>query len=351
MPMQLRDRLGTDRSGIPTLKDSLINLNMKAMKNINYIKGLMLAILCGLASCTDFVDPNIPYKDFDTGAYLRTIERSSVTFNFFDLANSNFALTLEAVDAENGGTVETVEVRVRRRRLIPGVGLDFLPADGEEQPIVKSLSQADFAPNDQSRFLRTSFNVTAAETLAALGITEADVNQGDVFEFRLVLIDRFGRRFSDGNRSSDVAGGFFYDSPFRYDVNVVCPSDLGGTFAYTTTNPVPAAAGCSPSVSGEVTIAPVSGVPGQYTISDVSFGIFACAYGDSPPGGSVRLSDSCGFLSLTGTDKYGDGYDMEITANDGTNLTFNWSNTYGDSGTTTLTAPAGFTWPDNLRTN
>ncbi|MBS9523097.1 hypothetical protein KIH41_05545 [Litoribacter ruber] len=326
------------------------------MKKILYTKGLLLALIGVMASCVDFVDPNIPYKDFDTGAYLRTIERSSITFSYddindvFDAANSSFSLILEAVDAQNGGTVESVEIRARHRRLIPGVGLEYRPVLEQEDPIVRTLSQADFAPADGTRFLRTNFTIPADEVLSALGMTAADVNRGDVFEMRLVLVDNQGRRFSNNNRSSDVAGGFFYDSPFQYNVNVVCPSDLGGTFAFTTTNAVPAAAGCAPSVSGEVTITPVAGIPGQYSVSDVSFGVFACAYGDTPPGGSVRLSDSCGSLSFTGTDKYGDAYDIVFVSNDGTNLTFNWTNTWGDGGTTTLTGPEGF-WPANLRTD
>jgi hypothetical protein len=102
------------------------------------------------------VDPNIPYKDFNTGAYLRTIQRTSVTFSynnardFFDVENSRFGLTLEAVDIEDGATVETVEIRVRHRRLIPGVGLEYLPVLASPDILVRTISRADFAPNDQS---------------------------------------------------------------------------------------------------------------------------------------------------------------------------------------------------------
>ncbi|OYX19380.1 MAG: hypothetical protein B7Z16_07790, partial [Algoriphagus sp. 32-45-6] len=93
------------------------------MKMLRYSFGLLASALILLSSCRDFVEPNVPYSEFDTGAYLRTIARTSTTFNFFDLASSKFALTLEAVDIEDGKTVETVEIRVRHRRLIPGVGL------------------------------------------------------------------------------------------------------------------------------------------------------------------------------------------------------------------------------------
>ncbi|HSJ69368.1 MAG TPA: hypothetical protein VK921_16925 [Anditalea sp.] len=328
------------------------------MNKYRYIQGALLALTMLVVSCTDFVDPNVPYKDFNTGAYLRTIARTSTTFNFFNLDESKFALTIEAVDIEDGATVETVEVRVRRRRLIPGVGLAYVPAQVSSEwtdVLVRTLSRADFAPNSDSRFLRASFEVTANQTMEVLGLTADDIQGGDTFEFRLVLNDRLGRVFTNNNRSSDVAGGVFYDSPFQYNVNVVCPSDLGGTFAFTTTNISAGAGGnaaaCGAEISGNITITAVAGVPGQYTVNDVSFGMFACAWDDSPPAGSVRLVDSCSILRFTGTDKYGDSYTIVITGNTGTTLTFNWSNSYGDGGTTVLTAPSGFTFPSDLRTS
>jgi hypothetical protein len=94
------------------------------------------------------------------------------------LANSKFALTLEAVDIEDGKTVQTVEVRVRHRRLIPGVGLKYTP---QNDVLVKTLQASDFATNTASRFLRASFEVTAAEAMAATGLTAATVAGGYVF--------------------------------------------------------------------------------------------------------------------------------------------------------------------------
>mgnify|MGYP006171261695 CR=1 FL=1 len=57
------------------------------MKLIKYSFGMLVTMLVFITSCTDFVEPRIPYSTFDTGAYLRTVARTSDTFNFFDLAN------------------------------------------------------------------------------------------------------------------------------------------------------------------------------------------------------------------------------------------------------------------------
>lgn len=315
------------------------------MKMLKYSFGLLAGALVFLSSCRDFVEPNIPYSTFDTGAYLRTIARTSTTFNFFDLANSKFALTLEAVDIEDGATVETVEIRVRHRRLIPGVGLKYTPA---ADVLVKTLQKTDFAPNADSRFLRTSFEVTSAETLAAVGLNIADIEGGDVFEFRLVLNDKFGRRFSSDNVTTNVAGAPFYASPFQYPVSVVCPSDLAGTFAYTQTEMESIYGDCTGPISGSVKFTAVAGSPGAYTVSDATFGFWAC-YGDTWGAGNVRINDACGSLTFSGADKYGVAYTFNFVSNNGTDLVFVWINGDGEKGKVSLKANVDKPWPSTLR--
>lgn len=308
------------------------------MKMLKYTFGLLLGALVFLSSCRDFVEPNIPYSTFDTAAYLRTIERTSTTFNFFSLGSSNFAVTLEAVDAEDGATVETVEIEVQHRRLIPGVGLDYTPSAGPV--LIKTLSASDFAPNSDSKFLRTSISITAAEAIAAVGLTPADIEGGDVFEFSLILNDKFGRSFNRENVSGNVSGAAFYDSPFQYFVSVVCPSDLGGTYEYTATNMDSIYGSCDGTITGTTTFTPVSNSPGAYSITDGTFGFWDC-YGDSWGSGDARISDACGTLTMTGSDKYGASYEMTVLSSSPEELVFVWLNSDGETGEVTLKAQAG----------
>ena len=298
---------------------------------------MLASALIFLSSCRDFVEPRIPYATFDTGAYLRTIARTSTTFNFFDLANSKFALTLEAVDIEDGKTVQTVEIRVRHRRLIAGVGLKYTPTN---DVLVKTLQASDFASNADSRFLRSSFQVTATEALAAVGLTAAEISGGDVFEFRLVLNDKFGRSFSTNNVTSNVAGAPFYASPFQYPVSVVCPSDLAGTYAYDALETF-----CGKTFSGSITWTAVASSPGSYTLSDGTFGAWNACYPDAWGSGNVRINDACGRLTMSGADKYGDSYSMTFISSTPTVLTFEWKNTYGEFGTVAVKSNAGKPWP------
>jgi hypothetical protein len=310
------------------------------MKMLRYSLVLLASALIFLSSCRDFVEPRIPYATFDTGAYLRTIARTSTTFNFFDLANSKFALTLEAVDIEDGKTVQTVEIRVRHRRLIAGVGLKYTPTN---DVLVKTLQASDFASNADSRFLRSSFQVTATEALAAVGLTAAEISGGDVFEFRLVLNDKFGRSFSTNNVTSNVAGAPFYASPFQYPVSVVCPSSLAGTYAYDALETF-----CGKTFSGSITWTAVASSPGSYTLSDGTFGAWNACYPDAWGSGNVRINDACGRLTMSGADKYGDSYSMTFKSRTDAVLTFEWKNTYGEFGTVAVKSNAGKPWPATL---
>jgi hypothetical protein len=323
------------------------------MKKLRYSLGLLATMLVLLSSCRDFIEPNIPYSTFDNGAYLRTIASTSTTFNFFDLSSSNFALTLEAVDNENGATVENVEIRVRHRRLIPGVGLEYTPAN---DVLVKTLQASDFGPNNDSRFLRTSFVVSAPDVLAAVGLAPEDIEGGDVFEFRLVLNDKRGRSFSTDNVTTNVAGAPFYASPFQYNVSVICPSDLAGTYNYTTTNGSAYGTednlqvnGCPGPISGSVVLTAVAGSPGSYTLSDASFGVWNCVGDPAGTASGIRLNDACEKLSFSGQDSYSATYTFSFISNNGEELKFKWTNLYGEEGTVTLFANEGKPWPLGLK--
>ncbi|OOG69568.1 hypothetical protein [Algoriphagus sp. A40] len=314
------------------------------MKILKYSFGLLATALILLSSCRDSVEPNVPYSTFDNGAYLRTVASTSTTFNFFNLAASKFALTLEAVDKEDGATVETVEIRVRHRRLIPGVGLKYTPAT---DVLVKTLQASDFGPNDDTRFLRAAFEISSAEAIAAVGLTPADIAGGDVFEFRLVLNDKFGRVFSTNNVTTNVAGAPFYASPFQYNVSVICPSDLAGTFDFTATDQKSEYGTCPGNTyTGKTTWTKV-GTSTRYLISDGTFGLYGCQ-GDTYKG-DVGINDACGVLSINGVDQYSSPYSMKFISVTPELLTFSVTNGYGDFMIVKVKSNAGKPWPSTLR--
>jgi hypothetical protein len=302
------------------------------MNKIKYIWGfLMLAVF----SCTDFVDPAIPYTGFETAIYLRTITPPT-SFNFFDLPAATFNLVVEAVDANGGTTVKDVQVLVRRRRgatLSPEVPLTTVPGSA-------------FAAS--GKYTRTTINIPLSTALTAMGFTNADIAGGDFIEYRLILTDTQDRVFTNTNLSPDVSGGVFYASPFLYRVAVVCPSDLGGTFTYSQSGMTSGFGSCPGTITGSVTLTPVSAGATSYIVSDATFGFWNC-YGDVFTGTGVRLNDACGGLSFSGTDKYGDAYTFTFISNNGTSLVFSWRNASNETGTVTLASNPGKPWPSTLK--
>jgi hypothetical protein len=206
--------------------------------------------------------------------------------------------------------------------------------------VVKTLQASDFQPNADSRFLRASFEVTAAQAISAVGLTAAQIEGGDVFEFRLVLNDKFGRRFSSDNVTTNVAGAPFYASPFQYPVSVICPSDLAGTYQFDHLETF-----CSKTFSGSTTWTAVASSPGSYTVSDGTFGAWQACYPDSWGTGNVRINDACNRITMSGTDKYGDSYSLTFKSVTPEVLTFEWKNTYGEFGTVGIKSNAGKPWP------
>lgn len=270
---------------------------------IKYSFGVLLAFMMFATSCVDFIEPNVPYATFNTGTYLRTIRsapNTSTNFNFFELANSKFALTLEAVDAEGGTTVDNVQIRVRHRRLIPGVGLEYVPAGTGSQVndvLIRTLNGSEFQkatenPNHPSTiYTRASFEINALDAIEAVGLTPAQIEGGDTFEFRLILTDINGRVFDSNNRSADVSGGIFYDSPFLYNVNVVCPSNIS-----TATDLWDATSTSRFGVrTAEVRVTPVSGQATQWEVSDVSAGLYL-GFGFNATQSGI-YNDACNVIS------------------------------------------------------
>jgi hypothetical protein len=302
------------------------------MKRIKFLYTLIIATFVA-SSCTDFVEPAIPYNNFETGTYLKTIT-APTPINFFDIDNAKFTTLLECHAIDKKNNVKTVDVFVKHRR---GNTLS-------QEVSLGSVDGSAFTNTADSQWPRGSVSFTVPQALTKLGYSKTNIRGGDFLEFRLVLTTLDGKTFTNNNLSADVSGGTYYSSPFFYRVAVVCPSALGGTYEFSTTDisagPGGDAAACGGTFKGTVTLK-ASTVAGEYEVSDGTFGVFECAWGDTPPGGTIRFTDACGKLGMKGTDKYGDAYSLTFVSSTAKTVTFKWKNTYGDGGTTTLTRSTG----------
>ena len=189
------------------------------MKNIIKIL-LIISIVVSFNSCEDG-DNSIDkvLATTESGAILRTIEIINSTLNS-TLPESEWRVSLEEQDVEDGGLFEAVEIYVSLRDLTPENGIAIA-----EDAFVKSIPASDFTDGPHG-LPRGEVAATFGEAEVALGLPAGTIQPSDliVFETRLVLND--GRIFGAESAAGIITGGFF-SSPFTYNTLVVCSPEPG----------------------------------------------------------------------------------------------------------------------------
>ncbi len=273
---------------------------MKYLKNI-----LFLALLLGLVYGCETNEDDL-MQPFKTGAVLPEI--TEVQSSFFDILDVDAAYIDFTVNVDMS-MAESVTIEKTFRGTTTEIGTyNTVPVN---------------------------INLTAEEAVSDVdGVSVGDLELGDTFLFEVIVTSKSGLR----SRSNVIV-----------NAPVACKSDLGGTFTYSTVVTAVGAGGdlggCDNPVTGEASFDEDGA--GFYRISDATFGQYDCAWGDTPAVG-VTITDVCNTLTLGGSDQYGLIYTFVILNNDGTNLEIEWSNDYGDKGTSVLTRNDGKTWPLGL---
>lgn len=173
----------------------------------------------------------------------------------------------------------------------------------------------------------TSGTIPANQSLAELPITILDdnINVGEVLSIVVKLT------------GADITVHPEYDQA-THNIQVSCPSDLGGTYDSVADGGVGDGSGGQASAySGLATTVVLTDLGGgRYQIDDMSFGLYPIGYGDTAPSGIIE--EVCGTISDTGsTDQYQDPFTITGTVGAGGVITLTWSNTWGDLGNVTLT--------------
>jgi len=169
----------------------------------------------------------------------------------------------------------------------------------------------------------SSESLTLEEVLNTIGLSQEELVLGNSFLVEFVLNSDVGCK-SANNLSATYA----------------CPSNLEGTYEYTSTT-----YWCDGEpASGEVTWTSVG--PGIYEIDNWSYGTYTVCYGAPADGwGTLQLSDVCNGISIIGLDAFDDTWTIKVDTVAGPLLTISWGNTYGESGTVELTRTDETNWP------
>lgn len=311
------------------------------MKNI--FKLTLLSFIGLMVSCSDTDRPVDEVFDGTTrGAVLRTLESST------DLpigeGGDDFSLLLEIQDGADGNLADFIDVYVTFQDNSPENGTNPKP-----EALYQTIPSSAFITGE--RLPRAAINISLAELEDFFGLTEDNYTGGDRFVVRLELHTSDGRVFTDTNTNA-IINGPFYRSPFRYNANVVCPSELDVAFTWVAKDFFfqGAPQGNQGFPSGSDKLVRTTGTTYKYESGFFDFGYYCAIYGDCGGGaaGSLQLADVCGKLTYTGADQFGDAWEISGVSVDGSNLTFTWESAYGERSTVTLTRTDGEDWPDNL---
>jgi hypothetical protein len=178
-----------------------------------------LLLVTGFTSCEKEEGTIYDVLNFEKGAVLRTLSIDNNLFNSSD-PSSAFIVTLEEQDEQDGGLMESVDVYVSLRDLTPDNGTAVA-----DDKYIKTIDASEFTTSPVGLPMAT-ISTTYAEAFAALGLSESDIEPGDIFtmEFRLNLTD--GRVFGKDTAAGIITGGFF-SSPYAYNALIVCSPQPG----------------------------------------------------------------------------------------------------------------------------
>jgi hypothetical protein len=326
---------------------------------------LLIAVFAVVLSCEDkSLDP-LQFDKVKKGTLLAL--RGTQLDNIYSLGLPGAELFPKALDgtevfefeaeylAEDPTTLESFDIyAIKRIPTATGVTT--------ERVLLRTVSGSEFSQT--ADYLRPSVTVSipTSEILAAIGQDPADPDFAetmlDLYEFGINIESDLNLKDGSKVLAEDiVAAGLFQSDQFypaqklTYAVTNYCPEDIGGTYEYSTIVTAVGAGGditgCIGPVTGEGSFEPIS--RGKYAISDVTFGQYDCAWDDDPATGAT-LINTCDKLTFGGADQYDLIYTIEnvSVSADGTQLSFKWSNDYGDKGTTTLTRTDDKLFPTTL---
>ncbi len=236
-----------------------------------------------------------------------------------------------------------------------------------QRVLLKNVAFSEFKKDGTYRGPWVTVTFTITEVLTGLGLPSSfPLSSSTVTTLLTTYKTGVGiegdLNLADGSKAlaeNVVAAGLFQSDQFypaqklTYAMTNYCPEDIAAKYSFSTVVTAVGVggniSGCSGAVTGNGEFKVLS--RGKYSVSDATFGQYACAWADNPATG-VTITNTCDEITTGGADQYNLIYTFSnLTVNPaGTVMTLKWSNDYGDAGTTTLTRTDGKTWPTTLFT-
>jgi len=311
------------------------------MKNLKKrLNALLLIVMATVISCGD---PELPFEIFQTmktGGYAR-LRTSEGKFDYFDIAGSEVTLHVEYWDGNQGKDVASYAISVEY--------IDKVKRGGTNRSVAKTalttIASSAFAANSDG-YLSSDIVLGFAATMTLLGQAQADIDGGSDYRYHMVITMNDGSTYDAATTDSNLESSAPFSALFKYDVSVICPSDLAGTFSS-------AGVGWCGSVTSGNFAWVKSGGDNLYAVDggDFSYGAYFACYGGwtGKPMGTLKNKDACNVLSPTGSSQWGEVYTFNEVKRQ-TNLKvlyLDWVNDYGEAGTVDLTR-SDKDWPTGI---
>ncbi len=338
------------------------------MKN-NLYKILCFAlVLLTIQSCEKdrrFVE----FEDLEYGAIARIIDGVNVAGNadgdawdFNNIENSTVGFTVEMYDENNGQNVESYT---------------WTAAYRDRGPVqIASFSRSDFSAGALGLPTLT-VNWNMSDIMDALGLVQDSLVFGFNFDLQAEITKTDGSVFNSSNTQANVQGQPLFRGLMQMAIGVdnipilvTFRSDLAG-FMTATTICTDQGAGIGWDQCG-ADMATWSGDmewlqehtdpdgPGLYNFTttdadagttnvDASMGAYYPCYGADQgalPNGDLRLIDTDGKLEWSGVSQWDESYVIDNVETNGTVLTFEWANDYGEGATSDIVRVDGEDWPE-----
>lgn len=337
------------------------------MKTI--FKSLLLIALVAIAfSCTDdSLDPlNMNKVKKGSILALRGTQLNNIYFSGLPGAEV-FPRALDGTEkfefdaeylSEDPSTLESFDIYVIKRTRVGNTTTT-------ERLLVRNVPFSEFKETEDYVNPWVSVSIDFDELLDIVGLDPASPTFADdiLFAYPNGMAIESDLNLTDGTKVTAaqlVAAGLYQSNQFypaqklTLAITDYCPEDIEAEFDFLTVVTAVGAggdiSGCAGAgVTGSGTFENIS--RGKYAVSDATFGQYDCAWGDDPAEG-VTITNTCDLITTGGADQYDLIYTFTnlVVGAGGTTMTFNWSNDYGDKGTTTLTRTDGGTWPTTLYT-
>ncbi len=309
------------------------------MKKIQII--LLILLVSFAYSCDD--DGGTSVIDLGNDGAVPDMAKSDTGDSFIDL--------VKITNGENVTIAINADVAQGTPAMTDIVG-SYKTADGE---VYNGVLISDVS-------LPQTFDITVDDIVAAFSEFNdpTDILLGDILTIstRFTMDDGVVLNIFNEDGSFNISADLQNSGLFTTFVNypVACPSEIGGTFDFVSTNLQADFGGPCPigEVTGTVTWTDQGG--GNYLSTDLGFGQYESSCWNDGPATSAGaiVVDLCNEINpgqIGGLDQYGLTYIYTIISVDGSVLTLSWANDYADSGDVVLTRQDGLDWPPVFTSN